>query len=79
MEKVIKNKGNKLCVKLKGYNNSFNNCVDKKDVVKMSEYFPKPKYLGANVKVELDLSNHATKSDSKNTAVVDTSDLAKKN
>ena len=27
----------------------------------MSEYFPKPKYLGVNVKVELDLSNYATK------------------
>ena len=27
----------------------------------MSEYFPKPKSLGANVKVELDLSNYATK------------------
>ena len=27
----------------------------------MSEYFPKPKSLRANVKVELDLSNYATK------------------
>ena len=27
----------------------------------MSEYFPKPNYLEANVKVELDLSNYATK------------------
>ena len=27
----------------------------------MSEYFPKPKYLGTNVKVELDLSNYAKK------------------
>ena len=27
----------------------------------MDEYFPKPKSLGANVKVELDLSNYATK------------------
>ena len=32
----------------------------------MSEYFPKRKSLGANVKVELDLSNHAAKTDSKN-------------
>ena len=31
----------------------------------MSEYFPKPKSLGANVKIELDLSNHATKTDLK--------------
>ena len=29
----------------------------------MSEYFPKPKSLGANVKVELDLSSYATKAD----------------
>ena len=27
----------------------------------MSEYFPKPKPLGANVEVELDLSNYAKK------------------
>ena len=32
----------------------------------MSEYFPKPKSLGANMKVELDLSNYATKADFKN-------------
>ena len=41
----------------------------------MSEYFPKPIYLGANVKVELDLSNYATKSDLKNEAGVDTLDF----
>ena len=29
----------------------------------MSKYFPKPKYLGSNVKVELDLPNDATKAD----------------
>ena len=32
----------------------------------MSEYFPKPKFLGANVKVEYDLSDYATKADLKN-------------
>ena len=31
----------------------------------MSEYFPKPNFLGAIVKVELDLSNYATKTDLK--------------
>ena len=31
----------------------------------MNEYFLKPKCFGANVKVELDLSNHATKEDLK--------------
>ena len=44
----------------------------------MSEYFPKPKSLEANVKVELDLSNYATKADLKNATGVDTSDFAKK-
>ena len=32
IEKVIRKKENKLCVKWKGYDNLFNNCVDKKDV-----------------------------------------------
>ena len=43
----------------------------------MSKYFPKPKSLGANVKVELDLSNYATKADFKNGTGVDTLDFAK--
>ena len=33
-KKVIKRKGNKLYVKWKGYNNSFNSWIDKKDLVK---------------------------------------------
>ena len=45
----------------------------------MREYFPKPKSLRANVKVELDLSNSATKADLKNATAVDTLDFAKKN
>ena len=32
VEKVIKTKGDKLYVKWKGYNNSFNSCIDKKTV-----------------------------------------------
>ena len=48
-------------VKWKGYNDSFNSWIDRKRKVYMSEYFPKFKYLGANVKVELDLSNFSTK------------------
>ena len=31
----------------------------------MSEYFPEPKYFRRTVKVELDLSNYATKADLK--------------
>ena len=44
----------------------------------MSEYFQKPNSLGANVKVELDLSNYTAKADLKNASGVDTSDFAKK-
>ena len=44
----------------------------------MSESFPKPKSLGANVKVELDLPNYATEADSKSATGVDTFDSAKK-
>ena len=33
IEKVIKKKGDKLYVKWKGYNNSFNSWIDKKDII----------------------------------------------
>ena len=39
----------------------------------MSDYFPKPDSLRANVKVELDLSSYATKTDLKNATGIDTS------
>ena len=44
----------------------------------MSEYFPEPKSLEGRVKVELDLSNYARKSDLKKATGVDTSSFAKK-
>ena len=44
----------------------------------MSEYFPKPETSRANVEVELDLPNYATKSDLENEAGADTSDFVKK-
>ena len=44
----------------------------------MSEYFPKPKYFGGKIKVELNLSNHTTQADLKNAVGVDTSKFAKK-
>ena len=78
-EKVIKRKGDKLYVKCKGYDNLFNSWIYKKDIVKMSEYFPKPKSLGRNVKVELNLSNYATKTDLKNETGIDKLPFAKKN
>ena len=77
-EKVIKTKGDKLYVKSKGYDDtSFNSWIDKKDIVKTSEYFPEPKSLG-RLKVELDSSNYATKTDLKNATGFDTSSFAKK-
>ena len=49
-----------------------------KKTVQMSEYFPNPKSFGRRVKVELDLSNYATKENLKNTTRVDTLKFAKK-
>ena len=44
----------------------------------MSECFPEPNFSAGRVKVELDLSSYATKTDLKNVTGVDTSDFAKK-
>ena len=55
-----------------------NSSIDKKDIVKMSEYFPEPKYLGGRMKVELSLPNYTTKVDFKNATGVDQSRFAKK-
>ena len=44
----------------------------------MSEYFPKPKSLGTNVKVKLDLSNYPTQLDLKKATVLYTMGFAKK-
>ena len=46
-------------------------------LIKMSGYFPGPKSLGERVKVELDLSNYATKTELRNATDVDTSFFAK--
>ena len=64
-------------MKWKGYHNSLT-WIDKKDSTKISQYFPKPyKCYSGNVKVELHLSNYATKDNLKG-AVADTSNLAVK-
>ena len=44
----------------------------------MSEYFPKPRPLGGNAKIKLDLSNYPTKVDLRNATGVDTSKFAEK-
>ena len=85
--KVIKIKGDKLYVKWKGYDNSFNSWIGKKDLVwfyrfqlhciKISQYFPKTfEPFGGNINVKVDLSNYATKADIKNISHIDTSNLA---
>ena len=43
----------------------------------MSEYFREPKPLARKSKVELDMSNYATKTDLKNATETDTSSFAK--
>ena len=35
IEKVLKRKGDKLYVKLKGYDNRFNSWIDKKDLIRV--------------------------------------------
>ena len=75
LKKLIKRKGDKLYVKWKDCNWS-----NKKDIVLMIKYFPKTKFSGASVEIQLDLANYATKADLKNaTGVVDTSVFTKKN
>ena len=44
----------------------------------MSKYFPKPRNHKENIKIEIDLSNYATKTDTKNITHVDTSNFALK-
>ena len=45
---------------------------------KMSQYFPPYRSSGGDIKVELDLSNYATKTNLKNVAHVDVSSFASK-
>ena len=39
IEKIIKRKGDKMYVKWKGYDNSFNSWIDKKDLIKSVNTF----------------------------------------
>ena len=86
IEKVIRRKGDKLYVKWKGYNNSFNSRIDKASLVqrtqkrsyKVSTYYPPYKSSNKNIKVELDLTNYATKTDLKNITHTDVSSFASK-
>ena len=77
MERIIKKKGDKLCVKWKEYNNSLNSWIDKKDIVKMSEYFPN--FLNRNPQEQMQKLNQIYLILQQNfTTGVDISDFAKK-
>ena len=81
VEKKLKRKGDKLYVKWKGYDKSFHSWINKKrSHIKMSQYFPKlfDSHFGDSIKVKIDLSNYATKTDIKNISHVDTSSFALK-
>ena len=80
IEKVLRRKGNKLYVKWKGYDNSFNSWIDKKQhCIKTSQHFPKLyKAFGENITVELDLFSYATKAELKNAIGIDTFNFALK-
>ena len=52
VEKVINRKGDKLYVKWKDDDISFNTWIDKKDIIQMSDYFPEPKYSRGNIQEE---------------------------
>ena len=78
VEKVIKRKRDKLYVKWTSYDNYFDSWIDKKDIVCIIKYLPELKSSGGRLKVELNLSNYATKADLKNATSVDISKFAKK-
>ena len=79
-ETVLKRKSDKLYVKWERYNNSLKVGLIKKIFIKMSQYFPKPfnSHFGDSIKVKIDLSNYATKTDIKNISHFDTSSFALK-
>ena len=79
IEKIFKKKDDKLYVKWKGFDNSFNSWIDKKDLEKMSQYFHKPyEPFGGDINVKVDLSNYAIKTDLKNVSHLDVSSFALK-
>ena len=82
VKKEIRRKGNKLHVKWKDYDHSFNSCIDKKRCycIKWVNIFLKHlnKPSERFVKVELDLSNYVIKSDLKGATGINTFNLAEK-
>ena len=75
VEKIFKRESDKLYVKWRDQDNSFNSSINKNDII--SEYFQKPKLLQRRVKLQLDLANYATKANLKKVTGVDRSKFAK--
>ena len=73
---MIKKKGDKLYVKWKGYDNSFNTWIDKKDIIPL--YYYLPNYSEVEEEIVSVSSNYVTQKEFKNVTKVDTSDFALK-
>ena len=69
IEKGIENKGDKLSVKWKSYDNSFKSWIDKKDILKWNDLFSKTIYIPVVKK------SKSWKSDLKKATAVDTTNL----
>ena len=79
VEKRVERKSDKLYVKWKSYNNSFNSRIDKKKSLYKMSYFPELyTHCKNKKKFELDLSNYIKKILLNNATGIDTSNFAKK-
>ena len=65
IEKIVNRKSDKLYIKWKGYDNSFNCWINEKDLVKkwVNTFLSGFRNFGGNINVKIDLSNYATKTD----------------
>ena len=64
---------------MKGSDNLFNSWLDKNDIIVLSHYLEPNSYGRNKIKVELDFSDYATKSEVKKATSFDTSNFVKKN
>ena len=64
---------------MKGYDNSFNSCIDNKDIAYKLFNTPKPyKPFDGDINIKVDLSNYPTKADLKNATGINSSNFALK-
>ena len=76
LKKGMKKKGDKAHVNCKGYDNSFNSWIDKMYSLYNMSYPELYSHRRNKIKVELDLSNYATKSEVEKVKGVATSKLS---